>query len=137
MRFIRYLLSCCTFICVSLSAYANNVIVVTDQVHLVQNLPEHARLIRLDAADQYQEKLSQNLPSDPEQAAQIARKRLDAGGQAMQNVLQGILQGAVDAWSLGISKVPAVIVDQRYVVYGQSDVQKALQSIQAHQESQQ
>lgn len=30
------------------------------------------------------------------------------------------------AWSLGITKIPAVVVDRRYVVYGESDMAKAL-----------
>jgi integrating conjugative element protein (TIGR03757 family) len=41
-------------------------------------------------------------------------------------------QGVVDAWSLGIITIPAVVVDQRYVVYGEPDVAKAVVLIEAH-----
>ncbi len=37
-----------------------------------------------------------------------------------------------DAWSLGITAVPAVVVDQRYVVYGEPDVARAIARIEQH-----
>ncbi|MGL4668282.1 MAG: TIGR03757 family integrating conjugative element protein, partial [Saezia sp.] len=76
----------------------------------------------------------QNLPDDPEEAAQMARQRLEEGTQSMQQAMRGILQDVVDVWSLGVFKVPAVIVDQRYVVYGESDVNQAIFKIKRYQE---
>ena len=45
-------------------------------------------------------------------------------------------QGMTDAWSLGITSIPAVIVDQRYVVYGESDLGQALVRIERYREGQ-
>ncbi|NQD96830.1 DUF1525 domain-containing protein, partial [Pseudomonas sp. CrR25] len=42
----------------------------------------------------------------------------------------------VDAWSLGVTTIPAVIVDHRYVVYGEPDVAKAAALIEAHRRTQ-
>ncbi|OTJ71748.1 hypothetical protein CAY98_34130 [Pseudomonas aeruginosa] len=38
-------------------------------------------------------------------------------------------QDVADAWSLGVEKIPAVVVDRQYVVYGEPDVSRALELI--------
>ena len=49
---------------------------------------------------------------------------------------RGAYQGVADAWSLGITSLPAVVVDQRYVVYGDSDVARAIARIEQHRKAQ-
>ena len=41
-----------------------------------------------------------------------------------------------DAWSLGVTKIPAVVVDRRYVVYGETDVSRALARIEEYRRAQ-
>ncbi len=36
----------------------------------------------------------------------------------------------MDAWSLGITRIPAVVVDHRYVVYGDPNLERALAKIE-------
>lgn len=134
MRFFYRLFVLLALCFSAIAVHAQEVIVITDQRYPVVNVPDHARIIELDAAEQYQKEISQNLPNDPEQAAQIVQKRVEEGGQMMQNTMREVLQGAVDAWSMGVTKIPAVIVDQRYVVYGQADVELALQKINTYKE---
>ena len=50
-------------------------------------------------------------------------------GKRLQSDLAKAQQDITDAWSLGIEKIPAVVVDRRYVVYGEPDVAKALELI--------
>ncbi|EGH18074.1 hypothetical protein Pgy4_34511, partial [Pseudomonas savastanoi pv. glycinea str. race 4] len=38
-------------------------------------------------------------------------------------------QNLVDAWSIGVTKVPAVVVDRTFVVYGEPNVLAAEQRI--------
>ena len=114
--------------------HAQNLTVVTDRHHPVINLPPDTRVIELDATESLLKQRFSDLPSDPTQAQKIARTRLQNTEENFQNALRIALQGTVDAWSLGITKIPAVIVDQRYVVYGQHDVGKALLQIQAYRE---
>jgi integrating conjugative element protein (TIGR03757 family) len=57
---------------------------------------------------------------------------LQAGGQALQRELATAWQGIADAWSLGITTLPAVVVDRRYIVYGEPDVAKAVARIEAY-----
>jgi integrating conjugative element protein (TIGR03757 family) len=47
--------------------------------------------------------------------------RLKDGGATLQRRLAAAFQGMTDAWSLSVTKIPAVVVDQRYVVYGEPD----------------
>jgi len=37
---------------------------------------------------------------------------------------------------LGLAKVPAVVVDRRYVVYGETDVARAVARIESHRRAQ-
>ena len=91
-----------------------------------------ARVIKLDAPASIEARLSRRLPSDPKRAAAIVRQRVHAGGSALQHRLTTAYQGVTDAWSLGISEIPAVIVDGRYVVYGVPDVNWAVALIKTY-----
>lgn len=112
----------------SLNAYAS-VTIVTDSAHPLQNIPENARVIYLDDSIKLHLALSDNLPNDPIQAEQLVKSRITALGNSFQQKLQQALQDALMAYQLGITKIPAVIQGNRYVVYGESDVLKALQLI--------
>ncbi|HEQ1867040.1 TPA: TIGR03757 family integrating conjugative element protein, partial [Pseudomonas aeruginosa] len=70
--------------------------------------------------------------SDPQRAAAMVQQRLQQGGQLLQKRMLDAYQGVADAWSLGITTLPAVVVDQRYVVYGESDLDKALARVAQH-----
>jgi len=103
--------------------------VITDSHHSVSGKASIQRVIQLDAAQQIEAELSAHLSTDPQQAAAPVQQRLNQGGQALQQRLHDAYQGATDSWSLGIARIPAVVVDQRYVVYGESDADKALARI--------
>lgn len=104
--------------------------VYTDDLHPVLVQPGiTVKVFKLDEAQRLLSDLSANLPTDPSQAAAVARQRLAQGGTNWQARMKQASQVVTDAWSLGITKVPAVVVDGRYVVYGETDVGKALQLI--------
>lgn len=108
--------------------------VVTDSHHPVAGAQAANRVIQLDAAQAIEAELSAQLPDDPQRAAVLVQRRLNEGGHAQQQRLREAYQGVTDAWSLGIISIPAVVVDQRYVVYGESDLNRALARIEQHQE---
>lgn len=60
------------------------------------------------------------------------RQRLYDGGEALQRRIGHAYQGVADAWGLGIAKIPAVVIDRRYVVYGEPDVPHAVARIDAY-----
>lgn len=89
--------------------------------------PSCTRIILLDDQQRLEEQLSRELPADPRQAeATIQRYLASPAGRHLQNDLALAQHGVTDAWSLGVEKLPAVVVDSRYVVYGEPDVTKAV-----------
>ena len=111
--------------------FAADVVVVTDGHHPVKTMGGE-RLIELDEAPRIVAELSANLPTDPDQATALVKRRLTQGGTDLQRRIATAYQGVTDAWSLGITAVPAVVVDQRYVVYGEPDVARAIARIEQH-----
>lgn len=114
------------------TASAAEIWVVMDRHHPISNVGPDIRVIELDAPARIQAELAAHLPSDPARAAAIVHQRLSVGGIALQQHLSIAYQGVVDAWQLGITRNPAVIVDRRYVVYGEADVRRALSLIEQH-----
>lgn len=103
--------------------------VITDQAHPV-SVPTGVRIIRLDDQQRLEELLSQQLPNDQRQAeATIQRYLATPAGKRLQSDLVQAQQGITDAWSVGVEKIPAVVVDRHYVVYGEADVAKAIAQI--------
>ena len=94
------------------------------------------RLIELDEARRIEAELSAELPAAPEQAAATVKRRLSQGGADLQRRIASAYQGVTDAWSLGITSIPAVVVDQRYVVYGEPDVARAVARIEQRRRTQ-
>ena len=108
--------------------------VVTDQAHPVSGKAD--RLILLDAPSRIEAELASGLPADPARAERIARDRLSQGGADLQRRIASAYQGVTDAWSLGITSIPAIVVDQRYVVYGEPDVARPVARIEQHRRTQ-
>ena len=117
------------------AAAAADVLVVTDSRHPVQSASD-ARVIELDLPERIEAELAAGLPNDPSRAAALVQQRLRDGGQALQRRIGSAYQGVADAWGLGIAKVPAVVVDRRYVVYGEPDVARAVARIESHRRAQ-
>ncbi|NBK54249.1 TIGR03757 family integrating conjugative element protein [Pseudomonas aeruginosa] len=113
------------------SAQAADVITFTDAQHPVSNWGG-ARVVLLDAPAGLEASLNAQLPADPTQAEAIVRQRLAQGGAGLQQQLAAAYQGVADAWGLGIAKIPAVVVDRRFVIYGDLDVAHAVARINAY-----
>ena len=108
---------------------AAEVLVVTDSRHPVRAIPG-ARVIELDRAARIEAQLSSGLPADPDRAAKLARERL--GDKALQRRLRQAYQDIAEAHGLKVAKVPAVVVERRYVVYGEADVSRAVARIESY-----
>jgi integrating conjugative element protein (TIGR03757 family) len=107
---------------------------VTDSAHPL-SVPPGVRLIQLDAGERLEVQLSARLSTDPAQAAIAFRQRLQGpAGVRLGQELAAAQQGLVEAWSVGVQKLPAVVVDRRYVVYGETDVSQALARIDAYRQ---
>ena len=86
----------------------------------------------LDARDGHAEAFGADLPGDPERALAEARRRMSspAGRAALERIAAAAAGNAL-AGRLGIEKLPAVVVDGRYVVYGVRDVARAVERVGA------
>lgn len=99
--------------------------IVTDRNHPVQ-APAHVRLIILDESERLEAKLSEGLPANQQQAIAIMQQRLKSSdAQRLQRDQALAQQDLVDAWSMGVTKVPAVVVDRKFVVYGETNATAA------------
>lgn len=119
----------------SAGAFASDVLVVTDSHHPVKPMGGE-RIIELDRPARIEAELSAGLPTDPGQATALARQRLSGGQGDLQRRMGHAYQGVADAWGLGIAKIPAVVVDRRYVVYAEPDVARAVARIDAYRSGQ-
>ncbi|MCK9744209.1 TIGR03757 family integrating conjugative element protein [Pseudomonas syringae] len=99
--------------------------IVTDRNHTVQ-APARVRVILLDEPERLEAKLSEGLPANQQQAVAIMQQRLKSNdAQRLQQDLALAQQDLVDAWSMGVTKVPAVVVDRKFVVYGETNAKAA------------
>lgn len=111
--------------------------VVTDRAHPVINTANH-RLILLDEQRRLEADLTSRLPSEQTLAAATIQAYLASPeGTCFQQELTQAQQGITDAWSVGVEKIPAVVVDRRYVVYGVADVAKAIALVDRARSAQQ
>jgi integrating conjugative element protein (TIGR03757 family) len=103
--------------------------VITDQAHRISNAG-NARVILLDEQQRLEARLTANLPSDLSHATTTIQSYLASpDGERLQRELVHAQQGLTDAWSLGVLKIPAVVVDRKYVVYGERNVSDAVDRI--------
>ncbi|GAJ29302.1 TIGR03757 family integrating conjugative element protein [Acidomonas methanolica] len=109
-------------------------LVVTDSRHPVQTVAS-VPVLELDAPTRIEANLARNLPSDPEQAAALIRLRLHDDSPALQQELASAYRGVATAFALSITKLPAVVVDHRYVVYGDPDVGRAIAHIARYRDA--
>ena len=81
----------------------------------------------LDDVDLALAEFGTSLPNNFAQAEVEARKRLNSPrGTAAMKRLQGAFEGLVMAWSHGVDRLPAILINDRYLIYGVRDVDEAL-----------
>ncbi|MEY5215386.1 TIGR03757 family integrating conjugative element protein [Salmonella enterica subsp. enterica serovar Corvallis] len=99
-----------------------SMVVYTDHVHPPAGVTGDTRVVWLDAPEQLQQSLFGSLASAPKEAERQAQAVIhSAGWQQKQAELAQAYRGLLQAWLLGLEKYPAVVSDDRYVVYGTAD----------------
>lgn len=101
-------------------------VVYTDAGHLPQNLTDDSSVVWLDGPDRLQDSIFGQLAADPQLAAQQAREIIQSPQwpEQQEQIAQAYRQ-VVHAWEIGLHKFPAVVFDDRDVVYGTADVARA------------
>ncbi|QCT21932.1 TIGR03757 family integrating conjugative element protein [Jejubacter calystegiae] len=94
-------------------------VLYTDSQHLPENLPPDIPVVLLDGPERLQTEMFGQLSADSELAAAQARQVMTSPQwQQRQQQLITSYRQVGRAWELGIRKVPAVVFDDRDVVYG-------------------
>ncbi|ASG86842.1 TIGR03757 family integrating conjugative element protein [Salmonella enterica] len=100
-----------------------SIAVYTDRQHPPVNVQPDTRVIYLDATEQLQQNMFGSLAKDPAQAERQAKSVIHAASwPQQQEALAQAYQGLIQAWQLGLKKYPAVVFDDRDVVYGTADI---------------
>lgn len=81
---------------------------------------------RVDRIERLEAELSANLSADPNEARRQAFERLQHLPKERQDELQQSAKGLALALQLGIEHVPAIVIDQKRVMYGLTNLTAAL-----------
>ncbi|MFD1803622.1 TIGR03757 family integrating conjugative element protein [Mixta tenebrionis] len=101
-------------------------VLYTDSQHLPENLSPDVVVVLLDEPERLQLKMFGQLSADPELATLQAKQVMSSPQwQQKQQQLVTAYRQVVHARELGIRKVPAVVFNDRDVVYGTTDVVRA------------
>ncbi len=86
---------------------------------------------QLDKPVDLQSEISKKLPTNLDDAAVFMSQYANSeeGKKQIQAIVSGY-QGVGRAYGLGVTKLPATVIDERYVVYGTTDVNQALRIYQ-------
>ncbi|HFZ9110924.1 TPA: TIGR03757 family integrating conjugative element protein [Salmonella enterica subsp. diarizonae serovar 50:k:z35] len=97
-------------------------VVYTDHAHPPAGVTGDTHVVWLDAPEQLQQSLFGTLASAPKDAERQAQAVIHSSGwQKKQAELAQAYRGLLQAWQMGLEKYPAVVSDDRYVVYGTAD----------------
>lgn len=112
-------------------------VVYTTAAHLVATPEPGVLVYQLDDVDKLEATLFPRLSDNPGEAEQQARRIMQQPDwKTREAELTSAYQALTDAWSLGLTKVPAVVFDNRYVVYGTTDITQAAALLDKWRETQ-
>jgi len=107
---------------VSVSSFAS-VVVYTDREHPPVNATDGTGVVWLDETERLQQNMFGALAKEPARAARQAQSVIHSADWSQKHAsLTQAYQGLIRAWQLGLEKYPAVVFDDRDVVYGTVDV---------------
>jgi len=85
------------------------------------------KILNLDAVKAVTQHLNHDLPLNEDAALKLVKERIDAIGPNTFNkqILQAY-QPLIRAMQLGVDRIPAVVFDNQFVIYGTTDIPLAL-----------
>ncbi|MEE8058253.1 MAG: TIGR03757 family integrating conjugative element protein [Pseudomonadales bacterium] len=120
------------------SEYPQSIVVITSDQHpinepsLFVDSPASSKpaitLLNLDAVSDFERRLGEGLPADETQARVIIEQRITERRRVNVDAeLRAAYQGLAVAMQYGLDRYPAIIFDQRAVVYGVTDLPVAIE----------
>lgn len=102
----------------------------TEQLPTLRHLDLASEVFVLDDIEPTLSALSFRFPGSEEKARARANTLLNSSsGLHLLDELKSNSNAVAMAWQSGIAKLPAVLVDRMYVVYGEYDIGRALQRV--------
>ncbi|CDL86689.1 TIGR03757 family integrating conjugative element protein [Xenorhabdus cabanillasii] len=125
----RFILLASFIVIVFTSTSQASTVIYTDH----QNPPskidsrENIQVVWLDAPDTLSEDWfrSMNISVNADNSSLITELLQSPEWRGKERNMVTAYQGIIRAWELGIKKYPAIVIDDRYVVYGSTDVIRA------------
>ena len=109
-------------LCLVSSIAGAQAVVYTTATHPITTPEPGVLVFQLDDVERLETSLFPRLSDNPGKAEQQARHIMQQPDWKTHEVqLNQAYQALTDAWTLGINKTPAVVFDDRYVVYGTTD----------------
>lgn len=90
----------------------------------------------IDGLERFQSALSEGLPQDPEAAKAEALRRVQQLDDTRMAQAKAAAVGLAKAIQYGVDRYPAIVFDERFVVYGVTDLVEALDRYEAWQREQ-
>ncbi|MEX2259808.1 MAG: TIGR03757 family integrating conjugative element protein [Woeseia sp.] len=85
------------------------------------------RVFEVTGIERLEARLSKDLSADPVAAKRQALQRLGALDGSAHDGLKHSAVGLAEAVRLGVTRYPAMVLDSRYVIYGVTDLHRALE----------
>jgi integrating conjugative element protein (TIGR03757 family) len=104
--------------------------VFADSKFQVVSVSDNTTVYVMDRINQLQQALSEDLPSEPENAKRLVLSRFQRMDAQLSSELENAARGLVQAMQYGIDRYPAIVFDGDAVVYGVLDVTVATQLYQ-------
>lgn len=90
----------------------------------------------VDGLERFQSALSEGLPADPKEAKAVAFRRIQQLDDAHMAPAKNAAIGLAKAVQYGVDRYPAIVFDERTVVYGVTDLVEVLDRYDAWQREQ-
>ncbi|WP_422452174.1 TIGR03757 family integrating conjugative element protein [Endozoicomonas sp. ALC066] len=109
--------------------------VFTNDRFPVSNSDHKITYYNLDDRQRAQMRLPKNLPADLAKAKQVASQYMQtADFRKTVDALKNAYQGYIAALDYQLAKLPAIVIDGEYILYGVTSVDKALALYEQYQE---
>lgn len=109
----------------TVEVFANSAMLVTPEPSPA--LPYQLKVYRLDAMRNIEAAINQNLPQTEAEAQQWIAANEARIRRQVQPQVESAAQGLTLAANYRLSRVPAIVINRKTVVYGITDVQQALE----------
>ena len=107
------------------SCYAD-IVIYTSHRYPVNEPPPHIQVVYIDAQEKLEDEIFNNLSAVSDIAEEQAKEIINSPEwEEYEKQLIELSNGMLKAWELKLKKIPAIVFNEKYVVYGTTDIEYA------------